>query len=154
MIASIHQPSTTTFELFDKLLLLSSGKTCYFGRTAEVGAYFDHMGFPMPQHTNPAEFLLDIVSADFSADGEESKARLEKIQQSWVQSDEAEAVNAELMQMIKEQEASHKKLSMEDVATAGPGIHWIFLALLHRSFIKSNRDIVAYGVRIIMYLGM
>ena len=30
----------------------------------------------------------------------------------------------------------------------------ILLALLHRSFIKSNRDVVAYGVRIAMYLGL
>lgn len=30
----------------------------------------------------------------------------------------------------------------------------ITLALLHRSFIKSYRDVVAYGIRIVMYLGM
>jgi ABC-type multidrug transport system ATPase subunit len=31
VIASIHQPSTTTFELFDKLMLLSRGKVAYNG---------------------------------------------------------------------------------------------------------------------------
>lgn len=30
----------------------------------------------------------------------------------------------------------------------------ITLALLHRLFIKSYRDVVAYGIRIVMYLGM
>lgn len=31
VICSIHQPSSETFELFDDLLLLSSGETVYFG---------------------------------------------------------------------------------------------------------------------------
>ena len=41
---------------------------------------------------------------------------------------------------------------MEDMAR--PGQVKIIIALLHRSFIKSYRDVVAYGIRIVMYLGM
>lgn len=40
---------------------------------------------------------------------------------------------------------------MEDMARPGPVK--ITTALLHRSFIKSYRDVVAYGIRIVMYLG-
>ena len=36
MIASIHQPSSEVFELFDRLYLLSSGKTVYFGQASEA----------------------------------------------------------------------------------------------------------------------
>jgi hypothetical protein len=43
------------------------------------------------------------------------------------------------------------KVMMEDMARPGPVK--ITTALLHRSFIKSYRDIVAYGIRIVMYLG-
>jgi ABC-type multidrug transport system ATPase subunit len=32
VIASIHQPSSEVFELFDNLTLLSSGKLIYFGQ--------------------------------------------------------------------------------------------------------------------------
>lgn len=39
----------------------------------------------------------------------------------------------------------------EDLARPGPAR--ITTALLHRSFIKSYRDVVAYGIRIVMYLG-
>lgn len=34
-----------------------------------------------------------------------------------------------------------------------PGIPRITMSLLHRLFIKSYRDVVAYGIRIVMYLG-
>uniref|UniRef100_A0A803LGQ9 ABC transporter domain-containing protein n=1 Tax=Chenopodium quinoa TaxID=63459 RepID=A0A803LGQ9_CHEQI len=36
IIASIHQPSSQVFELFDHLCLLSAGKTVYFGPAAEA----------------------------------------------------------------------------------------------------------------------
>ena len=36
VIASIHQPSSEVFELFDRLYLLSSGKTIYFGQASEA----------------------------------------------------------------------------------------------------------------------
>jgi hypothetical protein len=40
---------------------------------------------------------------------------------------------------------------IDDMARPGPLL--ITSALLHRSFIKSYRDVVAYGIRIVMYLG-
>lgn len=36
VIASIHQPSSEVFELFDRLYLLSGGKTVYFGKASEA----------------------------------------------------------------------------------------------------------------------
>jgi ABC-type multidrug transport system ATPase subunit len=45
VIASIHQPSTTTFELFDKLMLLSRGKVVFNGPVKEVKEYFSGLGY-------------------------------------------------------------------------------------------------------------
>ena len=45
VIASIHQPSTTTFELFDKLLLLSKGKVAYNGPVPGIMDYFAGVGY-------------------------------------------------------------------------------------------------------------
>jgi len=36
VIASIHQPSSEVFELFDMLFLLSGGKTVYFGQASQA----------------------------------------------------------------------------------------------------------------------
>ena len=76
VIASIHQPSTSTFALFDKLLLLSGGKTQYFGPVHAVGKYFDDAGHSIPQHTNPAEFVLELLNVDFGHDREQVQSRL------------------------------------------------------------------------------
>ncbi|XP_020258174.1 LOW QUALITY PROTEIN: ABC transporter G family member 11-like [Asparagus officinalis] len=43
-IASIHQPSSEVFELFDNLCLLSSGKTVYFGPRTMANEFFEVNG--------------------------------------------------------------------------------------------------------------
>lgn len=153
IIASIHQPSTTTFQLFDKLLLLSGGRTCYFGPIShEVETYFAQIGHPVPEHTNPAEFLLDIVSSDFGGAKGQAQDRVQQIQNDWAASSQSTAVMRRVSERTRESEkAAGGILSPEDMARPGP--FTITAALLHRSWIKSYRDVVAYGIRILMYLG-
>ncbi|ROW12376.1 hypothetical protein VMCG_00091 [Cytospora schulzeri] len=124
VIASIHQPSTSTFNLFDKLLLLSGGRTHYFGPLRAVGAYYESVGKPIPLHVNPAEFLLDL-----NQEGEE------------------DAQGREL-------EGLHRAWLASPLAGQLSNIVGLVLTLLHRSFIKSYRDVIAYGVRMAMYLGL
>ncbi|BCR96263.1 putative ABC transporter [Aspergillus luchuensis] len=153
IIASIHQPSTTTFQLFDKLLLLSSGKTCYFGPVKEVPTYFDSIGYSLPANTNPAEFILDLVSSDFAGSTHAmSKDQVQRIHASWTESPNAAALTEQVSQRTVLSEKQSAKFDMDELSR--PGILSITLTLLHRSFIKSYRDVVAYGIRIVMYLGL
>lgn len=152
IIASIHQPSTTTFQLFDKLLLLSSGRTCYFGPLSDLDGYFRSIGHPIPGSTNPAEFLLDVVSSDFGNAKGVAQERVQAIQQRWTDSEEEANVMRRVADRTRLIEKNGDKVDMEDIAR--PGSIRITAALLHRSFIKSYRDVVAYGIRIVMYLGL
>ena len=86
VIASIHQPSTATFELFDRLLLLSGGRTCFSGLVSEVKPYFESIGFAMPSQINPAEFILDLTNVDFDSDEQACQERIVQIQNSWASS--------------------------------------------------------------------
>src|SRR5687767_3977652 len=86
VIASIHQPSTTTFELFDKLMLLSRGKIAYNGPIPLVRDYFASLGHSMPLYMNPAEFVIDLVNTDFSKDEAASSSRLSYLHNSWTSS--------------------------------------------------------------------
>ncbi|XP_070561236.1 uncharacterized protein [Ptychodera flava] len=59
VIASIHQPSSQLFHLFDKVLLLQEGQTAYFGKVENMVGYFDSIGLPCTPHYNPADFVME-----------------------------------------------------------------------------------------------
>ncbi|RYH30546.1 hypothetical protein EON65_04820 [archaeon] len=64
VIAVIHQPRSSIFDMFDKLLLLSEGHVIYLGNAEDAGAYFNKRGLPLPSFFNPADYFLDILSPD------------------------------------------------------------------------------------------
>lgn len=68
IITTIHQPSTKVYSCFDMLMLLSRGQQAYMGKAKDAENYFASIGHPMEEMTNPAEFVLDLVNADFSSD--------------------------------------------------------------------------------------
>lgn len=113
--------------------------------------YFAAIGFPIPANINPAEYLLDIVSSDFGDSKGAARERVKKIHVSWAASDEAKM----LIRQVSDQARPMEKdahLSSEDLPR--PSVIRIITVLLRRSFIKSYRDVVAYGIRIVMYLGL
>jgi len=69
VICTIHQPRSQVFQLFDQILLLSKGKVVYHGPAKEAVAYFEGLGYACPVQFNPADFLLDLVSAESTAAG-------------------------------------------------------------------------------------
>ena len=120
----------------------------------------------MPHHTNPAEFMLDLVNADFSSvvsrglaaksedPSEGPQQRLDRLHGAWQSSQSSKA----LLSSLHESQPSAKYAA--DRATSptrnrrprySPSL---LLALLHRSFIKSYRDVFVYGIRLIMYMGL
>lgn len=67
ILCTIHQPSATLMQEFDKLLLLArGGRTVYFGPLGhQMGSliqYFEKNGAPpCPPTANPAEWMLDTI---------------------------------------------------------------------------------------------
>ena len=59
---TIHQPSSELWSLFDKFLLLSAGRTVYYGKAEDTVQYFDSLGHPCPSTYNPADFVLALAS--------------------------------------------------------------------------------------------
>lgn len=166
VIASIHQPSTNTFNLFDKLLLLSNGQPHYFGPVDKVTDYYAELGHAIPNHTNPAEFILELVNTDFSANPADSHSQVETMAKAWESS--------LLYQKVHKQVAAAVEPDRGELSSSGgdgggevapsrqnqyhqrpkPGSLSLVITLLHRSFTKSYRDVVAYGIRIAMYTGL
>ena len=66
--STIHSPSARTFDLFDDLLLLTSGRTVYFGHLNDGSAlaYFKMLGFIQDPGTTAAEWLVEITGGGTS----------------------------------------------------------------------------------------
>lgn len=103
----------------------------------------------MPTYINPAEFLLDLTSSDFAQGHEDAHLRIEKLHSDWHDSNEAKMAASAISAVSLEKEDSEPQVEPK---SRSPFIN-VVLALLHRSFIKSYRDVVAYGIRFAMYIG-
>ncbi|EGD81253.1 ATP-binding cassette transporter G2 [Salpingoeca rosetta] len=64
IIATIHQPRSSIFQMFDLLMLLSEGCSMYFGPAADAVGYFGSIGYECPEEFNPADYFLDLISLD------------------------------------------------------------------------------------------
>ena len=64
IITTIHQPNTEIFNMFDKLMLLASGWVMYFNEASKSAAYFESIGYPVPDQMNPADHYLSITNID------------------------------------------------------------------------------------------
>ena len=138
IVASIHQPSTATFQLFDKVLLLSQGKMVYHG-TVSCNDYFSRAGHPIPTYYNPADHLLEITNTDFSHEEE----TLQLLIRFWEESPDAKLLSV-----------NHASTVTRSYVLYRPSVLKQTEALLHRLLIKSYRDVVVYGVRLAMYMGL
>jgi len=61
IICTIHQPRSTIYELFDQLMVLSQGRTVYFGPASEAPNYFASLGFSCGTFINPADHFIDVT---------------------------------------------------------------------------------------------
>ncbi|NXD07083.1 ABCG8 protein, partial [Nothocercus nigrocapillus] len=64
VLLSVHQPRSDIFQLFDLVLLLTSGVTIYSGTARDMVQYFTELGYPCPKYSNPADFYVDLTSID------------------------------------------------------------------------------------------
>jgi ATP-binding cassette subfamily G (WHITE) protein 2 (PDR) len=68
ILCTVHQPSSTLFEQFDRLLFLAEGgRTAYFGpigtNFSELVSYFETKGArKCGEHENPAEYIIEVAN--------------------------------------------------------------------------------------------
>lgn len=99
----------------------------------------------MPLYTNPAEYAIQLVNTDFTHGKRDQQ--LTHLHTSW-----SSSPNAALLthQITSGTLSAQTTPILPPTQSANPLL--IPLTLIHRSLIKSRRDIIAYGLRIGMYL--
>ncbi|KAI5476299.1 ABC transporter [Pseudohyphozyma bogoriensis] len=69
VVFTIHQPRSNIVALFDKLLLLASGKLIYSGNAKDCQSYFSSVGWACPPGFNIADYLIDLTMQDEKPEG-------------------------------------------------------------------------------------
>ena len=78
VISVIHQPRSSIFDMFDRLLLLSEGHSMFLGTALAASKHFSAAGFAIPRLYNPSDFFLDVLSPD-NRSAELEKQTVERI---------------------------------------------------------------------------
>ncbi|KDP40917.1 hypothetical protein JCGZ_24916 [Jatropha curcas] len=157
IIASIHQPSTEVFELFNTLCLLSSGKVVYFGPASAANQFFALNGFPCPTLRNPSDHFLKTINKDFEKDPEEglggamtTEEAITILTKSYKSSNNCQEVRRQVAEICKHKQdfgALEKKRQRASFFIQ-------CVVLTKRSSINMFRDLGYYWLRLAIYIAL
>lgn len=148
VICSIHQPRGSVYSKFDDIVLLTDGSLVYAGPAGdEPLTYFSKFGYHCQDHVNPAEFLADLISIDYSSSDSvySSQKRINGLVESFSlrQSTIIYATPITLDDLSK----SRKRISKRIVAKPKGGWWKQFRLLLRRAWMQASRDAPTNKVR-------
>eukprot|EP00963_Diacronema_lutheri_P006163 scaffold524_cov357-Pavlova_lutheri.AAC.4 len=158
VLSTIHQPRSSIFQMFDQLLLLARGKVVYFGAAQEAVDYFSKMHFVCPDHYNPADFFMDLVSTD-NRTAEFTRSSLSRVQlllEYYSRCSANEACNHMDGEGGEEEchaggEVNTRKLNTYSIRSGASWFEQLVILLL-RSFKKNNRDLGTFYIGIAQLL--
>nr|ACG25567.1 ATP-binding cassette sub-family G member 2 [Zea mays] len=169
VIASVHQPSSEVFLLFDCLYLLSGGRTVYFGKASEACEFFAQAGFPCPPMRNPSDHFLRCINSDFDKVKATLKGSMKaKFERSNDDDPLEKMTTSEAMRRLTsyyqhsqchinaQQKVDEMARLKGTVLDPGGGSQASFLmqafTLTKRSFVNMSRDFGYYWLRLIIYI--
>ncbi|XP_020675078.1 ABC transporter G family member 11 [Dendrobium catenatum] len=159
VIASIHQPSSEVFDLFDNLCLLSSGNTIYFGPISLTSEFFASNGFPCPQMRNPSDHFLRTINKDFNVQikviGEGSEHHPTDITSDAINILERSYKSSSIFQQVLRQVAQSSNMKGEIVKRGSQAPFFTQCCVLtKRSFVNMYRDPGYYWLRLAIYFAI
>ena len=148
VIAVIHQPRSSIFNMFDKLLLLlsSEGNTIYYGKANNAIEYFNVLEYYCPNNFNPSDYFLDLLSIDLRTieSKDETINRVNHLTYAWLQHETIKETNDMMNDKPNDDDCSEYIL-IKTIGTECSLIKTIrnFFLLCWRSWIEQlrNKDI-------------
>ncbi|KAK4715510.1 hypothetical protein R3W88_013848 [Solanum pinnatisectum] len=139
VICSIHQPRGSVYAKFDDIVLLAGGSLIYAGPARdEVLAYFSKFGYICPDHVNPAEFLADLISIDYSSRESvySSQKRINGLVESFSEKT-PEVLYA--TSLVRDSSKTHVIFQKKSISRKGGWLRQ-FRLLLKRAWMQASRD--------------
>lgn len=142
VIATIHQPSSDIYNLFDDLMILANGRVMYYGTATHAIEYFREKGYPCPQYSNPADHFFMHILNDFEGTEEnDATNRIQTLLDQWVQSEEYQ----NMLGRIENRDRSG--VTFESLRTRAP-YYRQFLFLLDRASKNAIRNKLVVQVKL------
>lgn len=157
IVCTIHQPRSSIYAMFAKLLLISEGRLLYIGEARDAVEYFSSMRFDCPNLTNPADFFMDITSLD-SRNAEREKASQERIELFAAEAaarrlgDKAVESAKERLRLAATTAASERTESVEVRDTTHASWMKQFSLLMKRASMNQRRNFIGVGVTVAIEL--
>ncbi|KAJ4269498.1 hypothetical protein NW762_001158 [Fusarium torreyae] len=120
LILTIHQARSDLFREFGNVLLLArGGSQVYSGPGRDMLGYLARQGYECPQHTNPADFALDMITIDLQQEGREmeSRERVQKLIKGW---NEESSMGNDHLPEVREKDGLLKADTTQEVNAALP----------------------------------
>ncbi|CAG8478565.1 1426_t:CDS:10 [Diversispora eburnea] len=152
VIASIHQPSTETYSLFDKLLILGSGKTLYFGERESALTYFDELGYACPSYANPADHFLNLVNSDFMKDRLEAEDHIQNFTQLYKGSTYKVETDSQITNLLEGTKNEEDKITSKNQSGYPRNFFSQTYIIMKRSTLNASRNILVFWIRVAMYV--
>ncbi|GJZ85394.1 ABC transporter G family member 11-like protein, partial [Tanacetum coccineum] len=152
VLATIHQPSSQVFGLFNNLCLLSLGKLIYFGPTFRANQFFAVNGFPCPDGQSLADHYLITINTDFDEDILMGSIHVEQVinvlVESYKSSEIYMQVQGEIAAICQQEIWLRKKGSLQASFITQ------CLVLAERSSKNMYRDVGYYWLRLGIYIAL
>ncbi|QSS63537.1 ATP-dependent ABC transporter [Histoplasma capsulatum] len=148
LILTIHQSRSDIFRYFHNILLLSrGGHPVYAGKGAEMLSYFGQLGYPCSKTTNPADFVLDLITVDLQEITRETatRSRVQCLISNWAE------MPAELTRQTSTIATPEQLGSLMRQINS---FHVIFPLVLRRSLINLRRQPPLIAARTMQVVGM
>ncbi|KAF1375541.1 hypothetical protein PFLUV_G00221270 [Perca fluviatilis] len=151
VLLSVHQPRSDIFQLFDLVVLLSSGSAVYCGAARDMVPYFTALGYPCPRYCNPSDFYVDLISIDRRSPEREAECLersrvlaeqlMEKVRDTGDHMWKSAGTNTALTQTESPQQLS-KVITISNQKNRLPGRLHQFTTLIRRHMYNDFRDLV------------
>jgi len=141
VITTIHQPPTQVYNTFDRLMLLTQGRTAYFGTIDKAISYFGNIGYQCPRKSNPSDYFLEAINSDFT-DAKEVSQICDEFERS-IEHNEIKNDIETLSKIPSDGKLEHHKDYRVNTLQQ-------FIILFQRSFINNFKDPIVFTSRYVV----
>ncbi|XP_011300537.1 protein white [Fopius arisanus] len=153
IIATLHQPSSELFALFDRILLMAEGRVAFMGTSEQAYAFFKTMGAVCPSNYNPADYFVQVLAV---VPGREASCRhtINAVCDAFQRSDNGTKIALEAETIQGEFEESLRNPQGKDNGRSPYKASWCeqFRAVLWRSWLSVIKEPILIKVRLLQTL--